>query len=61
MRCTTMPFGTPEDVKNEVKYMIENVGMGGGLIITARHTLEPGTPVENVQAFLDAVDRYGHY
>jgi uroporphyrinogen decarboxylase len=58
---TTMPFGTPEDVHREVKRMIEIVGKGGGLIITARHTLEPGVPVENVQAFLDAVDRYGHY
>ena len=58
---TTMPFGTPEDVHDEVKRMIEIVGEGGGLIITARHTLEPGVPVENVQAFLDAVDRYGHY
>jgi uroporphyrinogen decarboxylase len=58
---TTMPFGTPEDVDRQVKYMIENVGQGGGLIVTARHTIDPGVPVENVQALLDAIDRYGHY
>ena len=58
---TTMPFGTPEDVDREVKHMIETVGKGGGLIIAPTHVLEPEVPLENIKAFLDAVDRYGHY
>ena len=56
-----MPFGTPDDVKNEVKYMIDTVGKGGGLIIAPTHVLEPEVPVENIKAFLEAVDEYGHY
>jgi uroporphyrinogen decarboxylase len=58
---TTMPFGTPDDVDREVKHMIETVGKGGGLIIAPTHVLEPEVPLENIMAFLDAVDRYGHY
>ncbi|HGE70009.1 TPA: hypothetical protein ENX78_04180 [Candidatus Poribacteria bacterium] len=58
---TTMPFGTTEDVENAVKYMIETVGKGGGLIIAPTHVLEPEVPLENIKAFLEAVDRYGHY
>ncbi len=58
---TTMPFGTPDDVDREVKRMIETVGKGGGLIIAPTHVLEPEVPLDNIRAFLDAVDRYGHY
>ncbi|MFC1716847.1 uroporphyrinogen decarboxylase family protein [Candidatus Poribacteria bacterium] len=58
---TTMPFGTPEDVDREVKHMIETVGEGGGLIIAPTHVLEPEVPLDNIMAFLNAVDRYGHY
>ncbi len=58
---TTMPFGTTDDVDREVKRMIETVGEGGGLIIAPTHVLEPEVPLENIMAFLNAVDRYGHY
>jgi len=58
---TTMPFGTTDDVDSEVKRMIETVGKGGGLIIAPTHVLEPEVPLDNIKAFLDAVDRYGHY
>jgi len=58
---TTMPFGTTEDVDREVKRMIETVGKGGGLIIAPTHVLEPEVPIENIKAFLEAVDKYGHY
>ncbi|MGQ9610270.1 MAG: uroporphyrinogen decarboxylase family protein [bacterium] len=58
---TTMPFGTPEDVYREVKRMIDTVGKGGGLIIAPTHVLEPEVPIENIKAFLEAVDKYGHY
>lgn len=57
----TMPFGTPEEVAQAVKYMIETVGKGGGLIIAPTHVLEPEVPIENIKAFLEAVDHYGHY
>ena len=58
---TTMPHGTPKDVKREVKTRIETVGKGGGLLIAPTHVLEPDVPWENILAFFDAVEEYGKY
>jgi uroporphyrinogen decarboxylase len=55
---TTMPFGTPEDVKNEVKKRIETVGYDGGLVLAPTHTLEPEVPMENIFAFFEAVEEF---
>jgi uroporphyrinogen decarboxylase len=58
---TTMPFGTPQEVKDTVKRVIEVLGEGGGLFIAPSHALQPDVPWENVVAFFDAVDEYGWY
>ena len=55
---STLPFGTPEDVEREVRERIEVLGRGGGYICAPSHTIQAGTPVENVVAFLKAVGRY---
>ena len=38
---TTMPFGTPDDVRREVKQRIQAVGENGGLLLGPTHSLEP--------------------
>ncbi|HIE26781.1 TPA: hypothetical protein EYP66_05805 [Candidatus Poribacteria bacterium] len=58
---TTMPFGTPEDVRREVKERIGTVGRGGGLVIGPTHAIEPEVPLENIFAFVNAVKEYGKY
>ncbi len=58
---TTMPFGTPQEVRDTVRRMIETVGVGGGLTIAPTHLLEPEVPWENIEAFMDAVREYGGY
>lgn len=58
---TTMPFGSPNEVEEKVKQMIEKVGRAGGLVIAPTHLLEPEVPWENVIAFVDAVKKYGKY
>jgi uroporphyrinogen decarboxylase len=58
---TTMPFGTPGDVDRQVKLIIETVGKGGGLVIAPTHLLEPEVPWENIEAFVNAVKKYGRY
>lgn len=58
---TTMPFGTPEDVKKEVKERIETVGKDGGLLLAPSHILEPEVPWENIVAFFEAIEEYGRY
>lgn len=52
----TMPFGSPQDVSQEVKTRIETVGYDGGLILAPSHVLEPEVPFENIKAFFETVD-----
>jgi uroporphyrinogen decarboxylase len=58
---TTMPFGTPAEVRATIKHLIETVGKGGGLLLAPTHVLEPDVPTENILAFFEAVDEYGVY
>lgn len=58
---TTMPYGTPKEVETAVKEMIATVGKGGGLLIAPTHMLEPDVPYENLEAFIEAVHKYGKY
>ena len=57
----TMPFGTPEDVRNEVKDRIEALAPGGGYILCTAHNIQADTPVENAIALLQAYKDYGYY
>jgi len=57
----TMPFGSPEDVRQEVKFRLETVGQGGGLLLAPTHILEPEVPWENVLAFFEGIEKYGRY
>ncbi|MFA5865053.1 MAG: uroporphyrinogen decarboxylase family protein [Phycisphaerae bacterium] len=52
----TMPFGTPDDVKNEVRERIRTLGYNGGYILSPAHVLEPEVPWENIMAFFEAAD-----
>ena len=56
---STMPWGTPEDVRARVKEVIEKYGRNGGLIISPTHVLEPEVPLENIDALFDACREYG--
>ena len=58
---TTMPFGTPQDVRDEVKHRIETVGYDGGLVLGPTHILEPDVPWENIVALYEAIEEYGVY
>ncbi len=58
---TTLPFGTPEEVRKVVKERIETVGRGGGLVIGPTHAIEPEVPLENISAFVEAAKEYGTY
>ena len=55
----TMPFGTVEDVRNEVRDRIEALAPGGGYILCTAHNIQADTPVENVAVLLDAYKEFG--
>ena len=50
---TTLPFGTVEDVRREVRDRIHVLGRNGGYILSPSHTIMPGTPPQNVVAMLE--------
>lgn len=56
---TTLPFGTPEDVRATVRHLVKHVGYNGGLVIAPSHVIEPDVPWENIEAFADACREYG--
>ena len=51
----TLPFGTPEEVRQEVRERIETFAPGGGFVFNTIHNIQPSTPVENILAMFDAV------
>jgi uroporphyrinogen decarboxylase len=51
----TMPFGTPEDVKEEVWERLATIGREGGLIIGPTHNLQLDTPLENFWVLVDTI------
>jgi uroporphyrinogen decarboxylase len=55
---TTMPFGTPKDVREVVLLNLEMAGPMGGRFVTPPHLLEPEVPWENVVAYVQACKEY---
>jgi uroporphyrinogen decarboxylase len=56
-----LPFGSVEEVRQEVRRVMQILGPGGGCMIGAVHTVIDDVPPENVLAMVDAVEEYGHY
>jgi len=56
---TTMPFGTPAQVRARVKECIDKYGREGGLFLSPTHVLEPEVPIANIEAFAAACREYG--
>jgi uroporphyrinogen decarboxylase len=53
-----MPFGTPEEVKQEVTRNLDIAGEKGGLFCCPTHLLEPEVPWENIEAYVAACNEY---
>jgi len=56
-----LPSGTTDEVKQEVKRVINILGAGGGYMVATVHTIMNEVPPENVLALVDAVEEYGYY
>lgn len=50
-----LPFGTPQEVKEQVKQRCEIFSKGGGYVFNAIHNVQAGTPVENIVAMFEAL------
>jgi len=56
-----LPFGTPEEVIQEVRQRIEDLAPNGGFVFTQVHNIQTGVPPENIMAMYDTVKRYGRH
>ena len=55
-----LPFGTPEDVRAEVRHCIDALACDGtGYILGPCHNIQVNTPVENIIAMYDEAWKYG--
>ena len=57
----TLPFGTPDQVRREVRERIRVFGRGGGFVFNTIHNIQAGVPVENLIAMLETVREQGAY
>ena len=51
----TLPFGTPDEVRREVRERIEIFGRGGGFVFNTVHNVQANTPAENLVALYETV------
>jgi hypothetical protein len=54
----TLPFGKPQEVRDQVRERIEVFGPGGGFVFCTIHNLQANTPIENVLAMFEVVREY---
>jgi hypothetical protein len=57
----TLPFGTPDDVKREVRQRLQTFGPGGGFVFNPIHNVQGNVPIENILAMYNAVQTFGKY
>jgi 5-methyltetrahydrofolate--homocysteine methyltransferase len=55
--------GKPKDVEESCKWLIARCGPGGGFILSSGGGLDPSgnTPLENIDAMVNAAEEYGKY
>jgi len=58
---TVLPFGTAEQVREEVKRRVDHLAPGGGFVFTQIHNIQPHVPPENIVAMYETAAEYGVY
>lgn len=57
----TLPYGTPQQVKDEVKRRIKDLSPGGGFIFASVHCIQGDVPPENIMAMWEALQENSVY
>jgi Uroporphyrinogen decarboxylase (URO-D) len=57
----TLPFGSPDEVRAEVRHRLRTFGAGGGYVFNTTHNVQARVPVENVLAMYETVRESGPY
>jgi len=56
-----LPLGTPQEVREEVRRRIADLGPGGGYVLGAVHNIQAEVPVDNILAMFEAAREFGQY
>ncbi|MBM3137451.1 MAG: uroporphyrinogen decarboxylase [Chloroflexi bacterium] len=56
-----LPFGTAEEIDQEVKERITTLGKGGGYILAPAHNVQADVPPKNIVRMCEAVGKFGSY
>jgi uroporphyrinogen decarboxylase len=56
-----LPFGTPQEVKDDVRRNIEALAPGGGFVFNTVHNILMDVPPQNIIAMWEALQEYGVY
>ena len=54
----TLPLGTPKEVKEEVKRLINIFNKDGGFVFSSVHNIQTNLPLENVLAMIEVIQEY---
>jgi hypothetical protein len=54
----TLPYGKPEQVRDEVLRLCDILGKDGGFVFNTVHNIQANVPVENIVAMIDAVKEF---
>jgi len=58
---STLSFGTPEEVKEDIRKKIEMFKKGGGYVFAQIHNIQPQVPIDNILAMYKAFHKYSSY
>ena len=53
-----LPYGTPDEVRTEVRRMIDLMGRHGGYVLNSVHNIQGDVPAENIVAMFDEARTY---
>jgi len=56
-----LPFGTPDEVRAQVRERLQVFGKGGGFVFNPIHNVQAKVPIENLLAMYETVREYSHY
>ncbi|MCP4167197.1 MAG: hypothetical protein GY759_15100 [Chloroflexi bacterium] len=53
--------GTPEQIRQATRHVIDKLAHYKGLVVQEGNNVPPGTPLENINAMMEAAELYGSY
>jgi len=56
-----LSFGTPAEVREDVRQNVETLKRDGGYVFNSVHNIQAGVPAENIVAMFDAAYEFGFY